>query len=117
MSTVPANGFEVEPDVLREYGTYCVRQGDDVNELSKALRADGAPPALTWYGGHMTHLLQLQQALDEMRDVYSQVLWATSHRLARIAGALLDTGATLHKTAERYEETDRTIADWMRQWP
>ncbi|MGH3681541.1 MAG: hypothetical protein ACRDT2_15020 [Natronosporangium sp.] len=109
----PDDGLRVDTDVLRDYGSYCARLGDDVDDLAKHLLDDTELPTLAWHGGHLSGLLKLQEALDEMRDTYAEARFATRARLARIGELLLDIGATLHTTADTYDTTDREHADWL----
>jgi hypothetical protein len=110
--------MRIDPDWLREYGRECDGSASEVS-LSRG-ELDGASwiTPSEWGGGVLVDLLQLQNALDDMRDTYDHVRHRMLDRVSLVADDLRQTDETLRMLADEAERDDQIAKERLENlWP
>jgi hypothetical protein len=111
--------MRVDPDALRVYARTCDRSGDWVRQpvhMSVDHPSFIRPDA--WDGGWITVLLQLQGALNDMRETYDRVRISILGGLQETSSDLHGTGDRLRESADNYETVDEESREELEHlWP
>lgn len=103
--------MEIDPDLLRQYGRDCDGSSSQVDHARSYHDRHSIVAPGAWQGGNLVWLLQLQSALDDMRDTYERVRERMVGRMSTIRDDLSTTAETLRVVADEAEQGDVVSAE------
>lgn len=107
--------MEIDTDLLRQYGRDCDNAAAGVEHARSYQDRHSVIPPTAWQGGNLVLLLQLQSALDDMRDSYERVRERILERMSAIEEDLGDTAETLRDVAREADEGELVSAERLEE--